>query len=313
MRKTRKRAGLILLTAAGVAAFQSCGGSSFPTSLRKPTLEVTCVVGTINPDTLVTGDLDSASACRAHDLFSRESTFTRSYVLPVQAGRGYLLAMWAQNSQNVFMKSRLELVSAGTSPDTLLAASRSSTNGRAQLVFVGAATAMDTVRATTVDAEPSDTGAHLVFAQACKVPVPSIRDSDSIAHTDTIAPGDCQVDLSGFPFGDPNLANVHLYALHWTGGSQRRLISYTSSERLRVFIGGPHDDTFGVTAGTQTATTTDSGGTVVSFNWASSKPGDYTLLIGTDQNPINWAHYTLTIGVAQPIPAPRSVATSRAH
>ena len=243
MCKIGARARLTLLAAAGAAVVQGCRGPISPTSLRQPTLQRTCVAGTLTPDTLVTGDLDSASACRALDLLSRESTFTHSYVLPVQAGRGYLLDMWAQNSQNVFMKSRLELVTAGASTEALLAATRTSAYGRAQLVFVGAATDTDTVRATTVDGAPSDTGAYQVFAETCKVPVPALMDSDSITHADTISAGDCQVDLSEFPVGDGNIGNAHLYALHWTGGSQGRVISYTSDERLRVFIGGPHDDT----------------------------------------------------------------------
>jgi hypothetical protein len=306
MRKTRASGGLTLLAAAGAAVLEACRGPTFPTSVRKPELAVQCLAGTISPDTLVTGDLDSASACRARDLFSGESTFTHSYVFPVEAGRGYLVKMWSRN-QDVFMKSRLELVTTGNPAEALLAASRSSTRGVAQLVFVAAATAKDTIRATTVDAAPSDTGAYQIFAQTCKVPVPAIVDSDSIVRTDTIAAGDCQVDLSGFPFGDDNYSNVHLYALHWSGGSERRLISYTSAERLRVFIGGPHDDTFGVTTGTETATTSDSGAHATSFYWASSKPGDYTFLIGTDGNAVNWARYTLSIGPAHPIPVSGTV------
>lgn len=293
---------------------QGCKGPSFLTSFKKPTPELTCVAtaGTLNPDTLVTGELDSASACRARDLVSGESTFTHSYVLPVQAGHGYLVAMRARNSQNVFLRSRLELATPGTPAETLLAASRSGAFGVAQLLFVGARTVTDTIRATTIDATPSDTGAYQIFVQACKVPVSAISDADSITRTDTIAAGDCQVDLSGFLFGDDNIANVHLYGLHWTSGFQQRLISYASAERLRVFIGGPHDDTFGVTAGTQSASTSDSGAHATSFYWAASKPGDYTFLIGTDQSPINWASYTLTIGPAQPTRAPRSVAV-RVH
>jgi len=134
---------------------------------------------------------------------------------------------------------------------------------RAQLLFASASTTTYTVRATTV--------------------------------------ADCQVDLSAFNAGDNNLSNVHLYALHSTDNLKRRLISFTASTPVRIFIGGQHEDTFGATGGTEVAYL-DTATTASSFYFVAA-PGDYTLVIGADQLP-GVTSSTLTIGGEQPIPLP---------
>ncbi|HEX4629048.1 MAG TPA: hypothetical protein VH137_09685 [Gemmatimonadales bacterium] len=259
-----------------------------------PRLEVSCVRGTLplNGVTALTGALDSASGCRARDLVISQATFTQSYVLPVQAGQGYLVLMWARN--NVGMHSRLELATADTSGETLLAASAVPGFGAsARLLFASASSATDTIRATTADAAPSDTGSYGIVARTCSLPVPPV--TDSITHRDLITGNDCQADYSALNIGDVNTANVHLYAVHFTAGATRRVISFTASAPVRVLIGGPHDDTFAVTGGTM-FTTLPQADTAGTFSFSASKPGDYTLLIGPDNSAPAWTHYTLTIG-----------------
>src|SRR5260370_35250597 len=173
MRMIGRRAGLVLLTAAGAAVVQACTSSTGPTSARKPPLGLNCIRGTIPVDATSprTGALGPTDGCRARDPLSGESTFTHSYVFSVQAGQGYMVNMWAMNAATSLLNSRLELVSAGTSAETLLAASRTPEVGTllplqhaTQLLFVSTATATDTIRATTVDTEPSDTGSYSIVA-----------------------------------------------------------------------------------------------------------------------------------------------------
>ena len=295
------RAGMALLTGLAVAVLYGCTGS---TSVTPPNVQTDCFRGVLSVDPAVgdrSGKLDSASGCRTLDLVTVESTFTDSYLVPVQAGQGYLVIMWPRSNYS-FLSTRLELVTADTSGPTLLAASRIRPFGEAMLLFAAAATATDTIRATTADAAPSDTGSYGIVARTCTAPVALV--TDSMMHSDQIGPGDCEVALSAFDSSDHNVSNVHLYALRITANSRWRKISFTSSTPLRVIIGGPHEDTFGQLAGSQVAYLT-APDTASSF-YFSGRPGDYTLVIGTDQYLINRGSYALSIGPEQSGPIPRS-------
>lgn len=290
-----RRQSALLAAVGAVALVQACKSSTMPLSAKRlPVLN--CVRGTLRADTAVAGELNPAGGCRTLDPLSGESTFTHSYVLATDAGRGYLITMSGANFGT--MRSQLELTTTRASGGTPTAASRSGSSAfLTQLVFVSTAAALDTIRATTADALPSDTGSYRLSVRTCRVPVAA---TDSITHSDTIEPGDCLVDLSLFPFGDRMDSDVHLYPLHATDIHYKRLIAFTSHERLRIFIGGPHEDTFGVTGGSSvtTFTTPDS---ATSF-YFSGRTGDYTLVIGPDQSSNNnFATYTLTIGREQPI------------
>jgi hypothetical protein len=287
---------LTLVMVAGASALAACSSSTGPKSGKSaPGFGAfpECVKGVLligGP--AATGDLNAASGCRTPLLvFPGETTYANSYGLPVRTGVGYLVTM---QGHGLYMNSLLELT---TSPNTLLAASRTAGAGPTQLVFASAVTGMDTVRATVADTFPSDTGGYTVTVQPCKVPVPPI--TDSITHSDVITSSDCQVGLDGFnvpgiPTPFTGVAASHLYSVHMSTDTTGRQISVTAAEPVYVFIGGPRDDTFGTVGLLYYYSAPQM---MATFEFAVAA-GDYTLLIGSPTG----ASYTVTVGSEQPFP-----------
>ena len=285
----------LLLTTAAFLSLQACRNSTAPTSVLPPSFDVRCTSTNLMLDTTLNGMLNSASACYTRDLLNGESTFTRFYGLNLDAGRGYVVSMQGAAG----MKSLLELTTSATSAETLLAASRGGSEP-AQLLFASPATVPATIRVTTADGSRADTGSFTVVIRSCKVPVAAV--TDSITHSDVTTAADCQLNLAALAIGDNNPSNVHLFLVHSTSDTLLRLVSFTASSRVRVFFGGPHEDTFGVTGGTMMGYL-DTATVATSFYFAPGKAGDYTLAIGGDQGfPVS-VSYTLTIGRERAFPA----------
>lgn len=292
------RVALVSATAV-LAGLLGCKNTMAPVTQRTPPpADLRCTATALGTDTTYTGVLSAAAACRTQDLLNGESTFTRFYDLALQAGQGYLVTMQPMGP----VTGLLELTTPDSAGPTLLAASRDRT-GSAELLFVAPAGGTARVRATTRDGAPSDTGAFGIFAHSCKVPVPAITDF-GLTHSDATIAADCQMSLSALDIGDPNVSNMHLYRIHSTSDTLQRVITFSASAPVRVFFGGPHDDTFGqVSPAVMGYLDTATVGT--SFVFAPGKAGDYTLAIGGDGPLAGGVSYTITIGAEQPFPAPR--------
>lgn len=281
---------------AALAGLLACRNAMAPAiQHRASPPDIRCSPTTIGLDSSYTGRLSASSACRTRDLRNRESTYTRFYDLSLQAGQGYLVEMQPVGP----LQSLLELTSPDSTSPTLLAASRD-VSGRAELLFVAPAKGTERIRATTLFGGSADTGRFVVFARTCKVPVPAIT-AFAITHADTSSAADCQMSLGALNIGDQNVSNVQLYQVHATSDTLLRLVTFTASAPVRIFFGGPHEDTFAQVGATMMGYL-DSATVGTSFYLATGKAGDYTLVIGGDQGLPGPVRYTTTIGAEQPFP-----------
>ena len=280
-----------------VAGLLACKNTMAPiTEHTPPPVDLRCVASALRVDTTYKGIIDATAACRTKDLLNGESTYTRFYDLPLQGGQGYLVTMRPTGP----VTGLLEMTTADSLSPDLLAASRDR-SGTAELLFVATATETVRIRATTRDGFASDTGGFALLARTCKVPVPAITNF-SLTHSDATTVADCQLNLSALDIGDVNESNVHLYAVHSTSDTLLRLVTVSASGPIRVFFGGPHDDTFGQ-AGATTMGYLDSATVGTSFYLAPGRAGDYTLAIGGDQSLPAGVSYTISIGAERPFPA----------
>ena len=273
----------------------ACAGS--PTAASK----AACSGGDLGVGrTPMVGDFNLHAGCRRADPLSGDTTFTRTFGFPVESGQGYLVTL----SGAATLNPRLELTHEGT----LLALSRAAAT-TAHLLFASATTQMDSVWALPADTLASDTGSYSIAVRSCTVPVaPLALGTDSITHSDTITPSDCQFNYAELAADtDRNMAQVHLFAVHWDSADALRRIAYRSDVPLRLILGGAHDDTF---AGDT--------GTIIFFSSRAvlgdtirvgSIAGDYTIMLATDSPAPTTAHYTLTIGSEVPITPHASAST----
>jgi hypothetical protein len=247
-------------------------------------------------DTTYTGSLSPSSACRTKDLLNGESTYTRFYDLPLSAGQGYFVTMQPIGP----VTGLLELTTPDSASPILLAASRDVT-GRGELLWVAQSDGVGRIRVTTRDGVAADSGRFAIFARTCTVPVPAIADF-SLTHSDATTAADCQMSLAALDIGDFNLSSVHLYQIHSTSATLGRVITFSASAPVRVFFGGPHQDTFGQ-VGPAVMGYLDTATAGTSFSFAPGRAGDYTLAIGGDQSLPGPISYTITIGAEQPLPS----------
>ena len=284
----------ICLSALALAA-AACGSDNTPTSGNSGAKSVACATGSLAVGAMQHGDLDSASTCKRVSAASGDSTLTAFYTLSVQSGHGYLLAMAGQS-----LHSLLALVSPG---DTLRALSPHYAGPLpiARMLIASEVTETDTVRATTFDTLASDTGAFTITTQSCKVPVPPlVQPTDSITHTDTIGPGDCQVFLSDFLLSTvSDQVSVHLYSVHFSQGMFRQ-VTIDASSPVWLLMGGAEDDTFGAhgsvesidTATTHTVNNFGLGAGHYTLVVAASAPSSYTLTIGSEQPSVSVTRFS---------------------
>jgi hypothetical protein len=165
---------------------------------------------------------------------------------------------------------------------------------QATMPFVATSNAGYSVRVGAYDSTAADTGAYTLRAQSCSVPVPTI--TDSVTHTDNLAPGDCTVPLSDFFTSDSSY--VHLYAIHFDSGASRTIAFTVPGASLAFEMGGPGYDPYryfpkstyvyfkGITGGQGTFTAGDS--------------GVYTMIVATSVYQATSTPYTMTIGTEVP-------------
>jgi hypothetical protein len=281
-----------------LAGLLACKNTMAPiTQHTPPPADLRCAATELTLDSAYTGVLSASSACRAKDILRGESTYTRLYDLPLQAGRGYFVTMQPTGP----MTGLLELTTADSASPTLLAASRDVT-GRGELLWVAQESGVGRIRATTRNGSAADTGSFAIVARTCKVPVPETADFP-VTHSDATTAADCEMSLAALNIGDNNVTNLHLYQVRSTSDTLARLVTFSASAPVRVFFGGPHEDTFGQ-VGPAVMGYLDTATVGTSFLFAPGKAGDYTLVIGGDQSLPGPVSYTISIGAEQPFPAP---------
>ena len=282
-----------------VAVLAACKSSTAPVQKGPPLVDLRCSSASIGTDSIVTGGLDSAAACRRLDPVNGDTTYVRFYDLTLAAGHGYLVTMEMKSTP---VQAILDLTTPDSVSPTLLAASRDR-SGTAELAFVAPTSGTVRLHAGTLEGTAADTGAFTLIVHTCRVPVPPLAaDTDSITHSDSTTSADCALNLTALAIGgDDNVSLVHLYQVHATSDTMQRLVTFTASAPVRVFFGGPHDDTFGQAPGSMMAYT-DTATTHSAFYLAPGKAGDYTLVIGGDAPLTATVSYTLTIGPEIPHP-----------
>jgi hypothetical protein len=287
-----------VVSVVGVALVAAaCGSDS--TSPKKPVgPDASCVVGTLTVGTTATGTLSGATSSCSYPLWwdSSVTTLNVSYNFGVQSGKGYLVSLLAS------WDNHLELIGkVGTTP-TGVEFSDYWGPRQSSLPFIATSTTAYSVRVGQDDNSglASDTGAYSVQTQSCKVPVPTI--TDSVTHSDNLAPGDCVVPYGDF--GSQDSSYVHLYAIHFDSGASRTIYLPSPSNNLAFDLGGPGFDPWGYYSTSVWASYTNISGGQGTFT--ANHPGTYTMVIGTAAYQAGSTSYTITIG-NQVLPGPLHV------
>jgi hypothetical protein len=250
-----------------------------------------CVVGTLAVGTTISGDLNPTIATCSDSLWydSSTSTIYESYNFGVQSGRGYLISLLATWDNHV------ELIGGTRSAEQMLGLADFSAPSQSTIPFVATSTTAYSVRVGADDPRPalSDTGSFTLRVQSCKVPLPMI--TDSVSHTDNLAPTDCTVPESDFTSGDSSF--VHLYTIHFDSAGTRTFYFAVPGAPLALNLGGPGYDPYGYFShNVRVGNITD--GTSVSFTATDS--GTYTMILGTRTYSATSQAYTITVGADIP-------------
>jgi hypothetical protein len=257
--------------------------------------DATCVLGTLSVGTPVSGDLGAGNSCLYPQFEDSGAApaLAQSYNFGVQAGKGYLLSVQSAYDNQASL--------IGTQGGVAVTRGYAWYGGdwQATVAFVAPSTTAYSVRAGQHDAVAGDTGAYVLRAQTCKVPVPMI--TDSITHSDNLAPGDCLMPESDF--GDDS-SYLHIYAIHFDSGAARTISVSASGSSVRLDMGGPGFDPYGyydnypgfTNSGASGVTTTETN------TFVAADSGVYTLIIGTDSYSAASQPYTITVGNQQVAP-----------
>jgi hypothetical protein len=276
-----------VIGAALVAGACSSDNAPFnPRTAKGP--DANCVAGELTVGTTVNGDLSAATAC-SYPLFwdSSASTINESYNFGTQKGKGYLISLQAN------WDNHAELIGGTSTAEVTLAEADYGGARQSTLAFVATGNTGYSVRVGADDDNnnAADTGAFVLRAQTCKVPLATI--TDSVTHTDTLGlAGDCTDPEGDYRSGDSSF--VHLYTIHMDSGASRTIYFTVPTAELAFNLGGPGFDPYGYfETSTWFNATNISGG---SGTFTAGDSGTYTMVVGTAAYSATPVPYTMTIG-----------------
>jgi hypothetical protein len=278
----------------GVALVAAACGSDSAVAPKPPVGPdaANCVVGTLSVGTTVTGDLNPTIATCSDSLFwdSSSSTIYESYNFGVQSGKGYLVSLLATWDNHV------ELIGGTRAAELMVGVADYSAPRQSTIPFVAKSTTAYSVRVGADDPKPnlSDTGAFTLRVQSCKVPLPTI--TDSVSHSDNLAPTDCTVPLGDFTSNDSSY--VHLYTIHFDSAGTRTFYFAVPGVPLAFDMGGPLYDPYGYFNGHSIREQHITDGSSVTFTAGDS--GTYTMVLGTAAYSATSQAYTMTVGADIP-------------
>jgi hypothetical protein len=277
----------------GVALVAAACGSDSAVAPKPPVGPdaASCVVGTLSVGTTVAGDLNPTIATCRDSLWydSSMSTIYESYNFGAQSGKGYLISLLANWDNHV------ELIGGTRAAEQTLGLADFDAPWQSTIPFVAKSSTAFSVRVGADDDNnlPADTGAFTLRVQSCKVPLTTI--TDSVSHSDNLAPTDCTVPKSDFTTGDSSY--VHLYTIHFDSAGTRTFYFAVPGAPLALNIGGPGYDPYGYFGnGNDWQDITD--GASVTYTAADS--GTYTMILGTNAYSATSQPYTITVGADVP-------------
>jgi hypothetical protein len=277
----------------GVVLVAAACGSDSPVAPKPPIGPdaASCVVGTLSVGTTVSGDLNPTTAKCSDSLFwdSSTSTIYESYNFGVQSGKGYLISLLATWDNHV------ELMGGTSAAEQMLGVADYSAPRQSTIPFVAKSTTAYSVRvgADDPDHNLADTGAFTLRVQSCKVPLTTI--TDSVSHSDNLAPTDCTVPEGDFTTGDSSY--VHLYTIHFDSAGTRTFYFAVPGAPLAFDMGGPLYDPYGY-LGNSIGVQNVANGSSVTFTAGDS--GTYTMILGTSTYSATSQSYTMTVGADIP-------------
>jgi hypothetical protein len=281
-----------MIGAALVAGACSSDNAAFnPRTAKGP--DANCVAGELTVGTTVNGDLSAATAC-SYPLFwdSSASTINESYNFGTQKGKGYVISLQANWDNHV------ELIGGPSTAEVTLAEADYEGARQSTLAFVATGNTGYSVRVGADDNNnnSADTGAFVLRAQTCKVPLGTI--TDSVTHADTLGMGgDCTLPEGDYVGSDSSF--VHLYTIHFDSGASRNIYLTVPGAPLAFNLGGPGFDPYGYfeTSTWLRAEDIDADG---SGTFTAGDSGTYTMVIGTETYQASPQGYTLTVGTEMP-------------
>jgi hypothetical protein len=279
----------------GLALVAAACGSDSVTKPKPPVgPDATCVAGTLTVGTTVNGDLSANGSSCLYPLFwdSSVSTLNVSYNFGVQAGKGYLV------SEQAVWDNHAEMIGTSGGAKVTVAEADYSGTRQSTLPFVATSTTAYSVRVGADDDDPTnlaaDTGAFVLRAQTCKVALPTV--TDSVSHSDNLAPGDCTLPEGDFVGQDSSF--VHLYTVHFTAGGTRTIYVTSAAVPLAIDMGGPGFDAYGYFNSNALRVGNTSAGD--SFTFTAVDSGTFTMVVGTNTYSASSEAYTITFGAEIP-------------
>jgi hypothetical protein len=249
-------------------------------------------MGTLSVGQTVQGDLSAASSCSFYPLVwdTTQTAISQSYNFSVQSGKGYLVSLLSTVWTNA------QLIGGTTANPVRLEAADYDAPYQSTLPFVATATTTYSVRVSAdnypSNSIPADTGAYTLRAQSCKVPLPMV--TDSVSHSDNLAPGDCTDPKSDFTTEDSSF--VHIYTIHFDSAATRTIYISAGGAPVAFNIGGPGSDPYDYFGwGTSARNITSGSGT-----FTAGDSGVYTMVIGTNAYSATSQPYTITFGAEVP-------------
>lgn len=267
--------------------------------------DTACVKGTLSVGQTINGDLNVASSCFYPDVWdstvAADTAIGQSYNFTVQKGKGYLVSLLTTNESN-------DQLRGGTkSAPELLEIADYEAPYQSTLPFVADSSTTYSVRVSSDDQHyEADTGAYVLRAQTCEVPVPMV--TDSVTVVDSLASNDCtdpQSDLS-----TEDSSHVDLYTVHFANNGGTRTFYFTvPSSTLAVegagpgYNGGPGWDPYCYNCASSVDQRSIGTG---SYSFTAADSGVYTFILASTQYSVATVPYTLSIGNEVP-PGPLHV------